>query len=287
MRVDFKHVQRQRKVLADGTVVFYDYYRKAPKGQRRIQGQPDSPEFRADYVAREKLVSDRHHGTFNALVYDYTTSIKFESRSPNTRSDYRRLLTAAEVEFGDMPIGALNDPGVLQVFIGWHERCVRINGKRQADYRLQAISAMLTWAVKHGKIQKNHLKGFDHSYKSDRSQIIYSQEQIDAFMKVASVALQRFMTFAINTAQREDDLFRLKWSDYDGLCIRLTQSKTKMPVVIPCPKELKTMLDGMERKSIFILTTPHGRPWKKSRFWQLWTQAMRKAGIEGLHFYDL
>src|SRR5215831_18255088 len=153
MRVDLKHVQHQRKVLADGTVVFYDYHRKAPKGQRRIQGQPDSPEFIASFAAAEKLVSDRHHGTFVSLVRAYLTSIKFESLSLNTKNDYRRLLTAAESEFGDMPIGALNDPGVLQVFIGWHERCVRINGAKQADYRLQAISAMLTWAVKHGKIQ--------------------------------------------------------------------------------------------------------------------------------------
>ena len=61
-----------------------------------------------------------------------------------------------------------------------------------------------------------------------------------------------------------------------------------MSVVIPCTNELKTMLDSMERKSIFILTTPHGRPWGKSWFWELWKQAAWKAGIdERLRFYDL
>jgi integrase len=284
VRVHLKGVHSVNKKLADGSIKTFHYHRPT---RTRLNGEPGSPEFMASFAAAEKLVSDRHHGTFVSLVRAYLTSIEFEKLSPNTRNDYRRLLTAAESEFGDLPILALNDSGVKQEFINWRDKCIRVNGEKQADYRLQAVSSMLTWAFDKGKIQINHLKGFKHSYKSDRSQIIWTQDHIDSFMKVASVELQRFMTLALHAAQREGDLFKLKCSDYDGLCIRLTQGKTKMPVVIPCTKELKTMLDGMERKSIFILTTPHGRPWKKSWFSNLWKEATRKAGIEGRTFHDL
>src|SRR5262249_34202974 len=134
----------------------------------------------------EKKVSDRHSGTFNALVRAYLTSIEFENLAEPTQKEYKRLLTAAEAEFGDLPIAALNEPEVRQEFLDWHEKVARTSGPRAGDYCLQTISAILTWAVKHGKIQTNHLKGnYTRLYHVDRSQIIWTQEHIDRFMTVA------------------------------------------------------------------------------------------------------
>ena len=57
--------------------------------------------------------------------------------------------------------------------------------------------------------------------------------------------------------------------------------------MVPCTQALKEMLDAMPRKSAVILTTVTGRPWKGKNLQHRWKAAMKRAGIEGLHFHDL
>ena len=164
------------------------------------------------------------------------------------------MLTTAETEFGDMPIAALDDPRVRKDFLDWREKIARKSGEREADNRLSAISAMLTWAVDRGQILANYLRGFKRLYHADRSEIIWLPEHISAFMKVAPVEMQRALIIGLHTGQREGDLLRLPWS-----CLRrrMDQAATGQgaawrgtgPLVeIPCTAALRRMLDGMERE---------------------------------------
>ena len=66
-------------------------------------------------------------------------------------------------------------------------------------------------------------------------------------MKVAPVELQRALILALHTGQRQGDLLRLDWNNYDGAMISLRQGKTGRKVEIPCTKALKRMLDGLDR----------------------------------------
>ena len=195
-----------RKRLADGTLKIYYYHRAT--GQR-LKGEKNSAEFLASYVAAEKSIRDRLAGTFDGLIRDYTNSTEFQHLlAASTQAEYRRMMTAAEKEFGDMPLPALDDVRVKKELLNWRERVSRNSGKREADHRLSAISAMLTWAVDRGKITVNHLRGFKRLYHSDRSEIIWLREHIEAFMKVASIEMQRAMIMALHTGQREGDLLR-------------------------------------------------------------------------------
>ena len=130
----------------------------------------------------------------------------------STKVEYRRMLTKAETEFGEMPIAALDDPRVRREFMDWREKVARSSGEREADNRLSAISAMLTWAVERGNITANHLRGFKRLYHADRSEIIWLPEHIAAFMTAAPIEMQRAMILALHTGQRQGDLLRLPWS---------------------------------------------------------------------------
>ena len=55
---------------------------------------------------------DRHDGSFNGLVRDYTLSPEFGKLRESTQKEYRRMLTKAEAEFGNMPLAALDDDHV-------------------------------------------------------------------------------------------------------------------------------------------------------------------------------
>ena len=156
VRANLKGVFPTYKTLRDGTRRTYWYHRATG---RRLNGEPGSPEFIADLAAAEKLIRDRLAGTFNNLVRMLHAVRRVRQRRwpPSTKAEYRRMLTKAEAEFGDMPMAALDDPRVRRDFMDWREKVARASGEREADNRLSAVSAMLTWAVERGHITANHL----------------------------------------------------------------------------------------------------------------------------------
>ena len=74
-------------------------------------------------------------------------------------------------------------------------------------------------------LKSNVLSGFERAYTSDRSDIIWLPEQVEAFLAVASPEMQLAMALALHTGQRQADIRKLAWSAYDGTTISLRQGK--------------------------------------------------------------
>lgn len=293
VRANLKGVFRTFKVLRDGTRREYWYHRA---GKKRLRGQPGSPEFLADYAAAEASIQApvSSMATFGGLVRQYTLSAEFQKTlAPSTKSEYRRLLTAAEHEFGDLPFAALQEWQVREDFLGWRDKVARTSGDREADHRLSAISAMMSWAVSRGRLSANHLKGFRRLYGTDRSDIIWKAKDIEAFLSVAPPEMQLALVLALHTGQRQGDIRRMAWSAYDGQRITLRQSKSKRRdqaaklIVVPCTKALKQTLDKAPKRAAVILATKTGRAFTKRYFAAQWDAACKAASISGLHFHDL
>jgi integrase len=291
VRADYPGVFATYKRLKDGSRKTYWYHRAT---QLRLHGEPGSVEFIVSLAEAEKAQKARHSGdTFNGLIREFTGSREFEKLSASSQREYRRMLTKAEPEFGDMPVEALNEPAVRKEFMDWRTAVARTSGDREADNRLSVVSAMLTWAVENGRLEANHIRGFKRLYHSDRSEVVWLPEHVKAFMRVAPIELQRALIIALHTGQRQGDILRLPWSAYDGTAITLRQGKSTRggkqgPVVtIPCTNALKRMLDSMDRVSPLILTTKTGQAFKKRYFSRLWEKAATEAGLQGLHFHDL
>lgn len=284
VRASLPGINTTKKSLKDGSIRLYYYHRAT--GQR-LRGKPGSPEFLRDYAAAEKLMQDRHAGTLNGLIRDYSLSPEFGRLRESTRKEYGRMLAKIELQFGRMPLAALDDPRVRQDFMAWRATVARENGEREADNRLSVMSAMLTWARENGIVFNNHVAGFRRLHKADRSNMIWLPEHIDAFMKAAPVELQRALILALHTGQRQGDLLRLTWSNYSDGWIGLRQGKTGRAVELPCTAALRATLDAIPRESAVILTTKTGRPWKPRYFKAQWEAASKAAGITDLHFHDL
>lgn len=204
------------------------------------------------------------------------------------------MLTTAEAKFGNLPLAALEDPRVRQDFMKWRASVAAESGEREADNRLGAISAMITWARENGQVNVNHIAGFRRLYHSDRSDIIWLPEHVKAFMAVASIELQRAMILALHTGQRQGDILRLSWGNYNGSAIVLRQGKAQRNgmagrrIEVPVTRALKAMLDELDRMAAVILTTPGGRPYTGKNFRQQWKAACRAADLpEELHFHDI
>ena len=85
------------------------------------------------------------------------------------------------------------------------------------------------------------------------------------------------MMLGMQTGQRQGDLRRLVWSAYDGKRITLRQGKGGKVVSIRCTAALRELVDGMDRRSLLILTTPTGRAWTKRYFNDHWFETEKAA----------
>jgi site-specific recombinase XerC len=202
-------------------------------------------------------------------------------------------ITKAEDDLGDLPLKALDDARVRKDLLDWREKIAKVSGSREADHRLSAVSAMISWAVDRGHLSSNHVRGFKRLYHVDRAELIWLPEHIDAFMKVAPLEMQRALIIALHTGQRQADILKLPWSAYDGKSISLRQGKASRrgvrasPISIRCTAALCRMLDKLPRTSTIILTTKTGKAFKKRYFASRWKTATLKAEIADLHFNDL
>lgn len=285
-QVKLKGVFATTKRLSDGSVRSYWYHRSSGK---RLPGDYGSPEFLTAYLEAERVTAPDTHNVGN-LIRDYLLSVHFTKKATRTQAEYKRMLKELESRFGTLPIKALESGKVKGLFLDYQEE-IGSNRPREADNRLSIMSAVFTRAVLRGAIKDNPLRGFERMYSSDRSDMIWLEGDIRRFMNGAPVELQRALILAVHTGQRKGDLIRLRWSDYDGDAISLTQSKTSARVTVKCTGTLKRMLDETPRQGPFILTRADGTPWftlaDESPLSDAWRNRMDAAGFYPKAWDDL
>jgi integrase len=202
---------------------------------------------------------------------------------------YLKLIDA---KFGTMPIAAVEDKRARGEFKKF--RGIFSATPRKADYVWTTLARVLSVAKDHGKIGVNVCEKGGRLYDADRSDIIWQADDIREFCSVASVELQAALLLAIWTGQRQGDLLRLSWKNYDEKYIRLRQTKARggkgRRVTIPVGARLKLALDAalkQKRSSVTILTNSRGVPWTEDGFRTSWGKAFDKTTLGDLHFHDL
>jgi integrase len=281
VRIHLRGIHTAHCRLADGSAVVYYY---AWKGGPRLVGQPGTPEFLASYSAAHASRRQPDAATLQGVIAGYKASQEFLNLAPRTKSDYIKQLAKIEKKFGTLPLAALEDPRVTLEFLQWRDS---MTSPKQADYHFSTLMRLVSWARGRGLTTYRPPERVDRLYHSDRSEMIWEESHIAAFMAVASEPLQLALVLALETGQRQGDLLTLPWSAYDGQWIRLRQGKTGRRVNIPVTKRLRAILDNAKRNATVILTDGRGLPWPEKRFQKYWLAACRKAGISGLHFHDL
>jgi integrase len=125
------------------------------------------------------------------------------------------------------------------------------------------------------------------SYRGSRADKVWTDADEAAFLASAPKHLHLPLILALWTGQRQGDLLRLAWTQYDGKAIRLQQSKTGERVTIPVGAPLKAALDKNRGKAGPILLNTEKQPWTEDGFRSSWRKACIAVGIVGLTFNDL
>jgi integrase len=205
--------------------------------------------------------------TFSSLIDYFKDQSEYTCLGDKSKLAYGQYLALIEAKCGAMPVGAIEDRRARGDFKAF--RNTFASKPRKADCVWTMIARVLSVAKDHGKIAVNVCERGGRLYESDRSEIVWTAEDIRAFCSVASIELQAALLLGPWTGQRQGDLLRLTWSHYDGTYIRMRQSKGRgskgrQRITIPVGPPLKAALDAAlkeKRSAVTILVNSFGRPW--------------------------
>lgn len=269
------------KVTAKGKTYYYAW-----RGGPRINAQPDTRAFMAEYIKLTRARSDGPlTGCMAELIRSYTKSMHWRELRPSTKSSYLRALGKIELEFGDFPVHRIGEKGVRRMFLDWRDEIAE-EYPRAADITMSVLQALMSFALDRELIDRHPLERIGKVSDTSRRDVIWTDEQIDLFRREAPEHLVRALMLALWTGQRQGDLLRLTWTAYDGDSISLKQEKTGAHVRVAVSQELRGILAGIPRTAVTILTTEDGNPWGGG-FKNSFIAMKKRLGIDGVTFHDL
>jgi integrase len=223
-------------------------------------------------------------GTFSDLVDEYLGSPGFAARASRTQGEYRKILRKLVELIGDMPLARLGGESGVEYVYALQEAFRR--HPRHCNHTLAVLSLVCSFGIRRRRMLLNPVLGVERLTVQPR-RMVWSHEDQRNFLTVADQTIRLALLLGLYTAQRQGDLLRLQWSQYDGRRISLTQSKTAQAVSILIMAPLKGALDVHPRDGDHVLLDHRGRPFRQRRFEERWAATTAEAGLTGLRFQDL
>jgi integrase len=283
VKVDLRGIA---KVRAKGRTYYYAW-----RGGPRLRGEPGSAEFFASF--NEAIESRRtlDAGRFRSLVTLYKASSEYHKLATSTKRNWGPWLDRVAQHFGDLRILQFDRPEKMRPVIRqWRSKWA--DRPRTADYGMQVLSRVLSYAVDPlGKIAGNPCEGIKQLYSDNRSEAIWTEEDILQLKRISAPEIAHAVDLAAHTGLRLGDLLQLSWSHVgaDVITISTGKSKHRRQAIIPLYDGLRKVLAEIPRRSTVILTNSRRRPWTRDGFGSSFNKAKIAAGFASrdLHFHDL
>ncbi len=227
-------------------------------------------------------------GTLPWIVRMYRSDPRYTELAAKTQRSYDQCIKAIEAWSKlakHPPIGTINRKVVRE----FYRSMVATPAKANAVMRVLRI--LLGFAVDEGLLAENpaakqRLKG------RPPRQTVWTRENLESFCLAAREAGRPSMALAVllgaNLGQREGDLLKLAWSQFNGDTITLRQGKTGTRVTVPVIEELGAALAAVPRKSpSMLISETTGRPYLEDNFRHVFADIRAAAGLPDLWFMDL
>jgi integrase len=281
-RVELKGIANVR---AKGRIYYYAW-----RGGPRLHGEPGSADFVASFLEAHEKLKVTDDGKFEALVNVYKASDAFKKLADSTRRQWAPWLDQIADHFGTLRIAQFNRVDKIKPAIKkWRSRWT--DHPRSADYGMQVLSRVLSYAVEEGRLTENACTGIAALYSTDRSEIIWTDADIKRLRKTCSPQIAQAVDLAAHTGLRFGDLIRLSWAHVHENRIELSTGKSRhrREALIPMYTALQDILRRIPKRATTVLTNSRGRPWTGDGLGSSFNKAKIKAGLDErkLHFHDL
>lgn len=226
-------------------------------------------------------------GTVAWVSNQYQKDDLFTNLAVVTQKEYTRYLKIIENTLGNIPVQNISRKTAKLLYSAYKDK------SRTAQLLAAVARILFNFAEKDLElIDKNPFAKMRIKTSKPRTQIweaIDMQKVADQAIAIKrpSVALALYM--GAYTGQRQGDILKCNWNQYNGKKIKVKQSKTGALVDVPVTKALKAMLDSAPRTSTQIITSEEtGRPYKSYDFRHLFREVAKLTDIkQDLQYRDL
>lgn len=206
----------------------------------------------------------------------------YSKKSASTRRVYEPWMLAIASECGADSCERLTRGYIRRILDG-------IDAKSRQGHCAAVLKAVCEIAWEYEFIDSNpcHRLNIAGSGKRDT---LWEIEEIQTFLGVCSSGpIYLGVVLLTFTAQRPNDVLKMRWSQYDGNTIQLRQQKTGKLVWVPCHRDLRAVLDKSktEANGLTMVSGGSGRPMTYAAWSKRFREVRNKAGLEHLQARDL
>lgn len=255
---------------------------------------PAKAAARAEYLNR--MVKDEIAGSAASaqiesvanLVSRYRRSDRYAALAPTTRAVYECVLRAIARAAGHFEVAGITRRDLVEV----RDKIERVKGRKRANAHIKIWRVLLDEARNLGWRRDNPAEGFGGPDYTARRRV-WTPAEVEAFCAkaraVGRASMALAVTLALDSSQRQGDVIRLRWSDWDGVAFTLRQSKTGVRLRVPALPALAAMIAETPRQAVTILVNEEtGRPYNSTTFRHVFRQVRDAAGLPAdLQFRDL
>ena len=267
-------------VTAKGRTYVYAW-----RGGPRLLCEPGTPEFVKELADHSQSRRTGDSTKISGLCALWRASDHWKSEiSAKTRQNWTPWLDRIETHFGKMTIAAFDRPLIRVAIRKWRDNYKAT--PRSADVALEVLSRLLSFGISEGKLSNNAVAGIPRLYSSNRSMIIWTDDDMKKLEAASSPQMIWAFKLAALTGLRTSDLLKLSWSHVGPLAIEMTTGKSKHRKVtlIPLYGALRAHLATIPKRSTTVLTNQDGHSWATG-FGSSFQKAKTRAGIDK-NFHD-
>lgn len=245
---------------------------------------PESPDFIDAYHKACKAAHKprkRPQDSFDAAIDRYLHSKAFKAHKPLTRKNYERRLQHLGVTFGELSIHTLRRENLISIL-------EKEPTAAERNRTLSLFRLVLQESVEQGILAQNIAASVQRAKQVTKGYETWTREDIEtfknAFPKGSTERLALVLLYY--TGQRGSDVAGLGAANLVSGRLRLTQSKTRSVIDIPCHAEIQKELAGRKGQSVWLITQ-YGKPFSIKGFQQWFVKKAKKAGIHGKSAHGL
>lgn len=276
------------KVRAKGRTYYYAY-----RGGPALPDPDVDPRAFAEAYARHAKRREETQRTVSTLLAEYRASPEYAALAVESKRVREFRLDRIEKKFGALPLMGLAGAGMRGIIIDWRDSMAAT--PCAADDHIEVLNIVFNWAVDREKIAKNPAKKIGKLYSTNRSDVIFTPDELASVLAAARPDLRLLIRAAVATGLRCSDLCDLRWRDVDiedGIIERTTNKSARDPVktfmaILPAMRSVLTEATaGRIVGPASYVFLREGRPWKPKQASDAFAYVAGKAGIEK-HFHDL